>query len=193
MAAAGRVCTGFSLPYVATYVNTSGTISYTNGQKLARGVDVSIEPNASESVFYADNTEAEIANQFTGGSFTLTVDGLLAPAEKLIMGLPAVTNNWYSYDDDRTNSYFGLGFIARYMSDGTTSYVPYMLTKVAFDPIKNSAATQEAEISWQTQSLTGRILRAEDAKHTWKYLGTEYSTEALAEAALKTKLGISNG
>lgn len=195
MSAAGRVCTGFSLPYVATYVNNSGTISYTSGQKLARGVDVSIEPSASDNVFHADNVEAEVANQFTGGSFTLTVDGLLPAAEKLIMGLPAISTgaSWYIYDDDRTSGFFGLGFIARYMSDGVTSYVPYVLAKVAFDPLNTSAATQEEEINWQTQSITGQIMRAEDAKHTWKYVGTEYSTEAAAEAALKTKLGISNG
>lgn len=191
--AAGRVCTGFSLPYVATYVNTAGTITYSDGQKLARGVDVSIEPSASDNVFHADNVEAEVANLFTGGTFTLTVDGLLAPAEQLIMGLPAISTDWYLYDDDRTPGFFGLGFIARYMSDGVTSYVPYVLAKVSFDPIKTSAATQEEEISWQTQQITGKIMRAEDTKHTWKYLGKEYSTEALAEAALKTKLGISNG
>lgn len=195
--AAGRVCTGFSLPYVATYVNTAGTITYTDVQKLARGVDVSIEPSASDYVFYADNSEAEIANQFTGGTFSLTVDGLLADAEKLIMGLPTISDDWYSYDDDRAPGFFGLGFIARYMSDGVASYVPYVLAKVSFDPIQTSAATQEAEISWQTQSLSGQIMRADDAKHTWKYLGKEYDTEALAEAALKTKLGytapVSNG
>ena len=190
MSAAGRVCTGFSLPYVAKYVNTSGTISYTDGQQLARGVDVSIEPSASENIFYADNVAAETANQFTGGTFSLTVDGLLTDAEKLIMGLPAVSGSWYSYDDDQAAGYFGLGFIARYMSDGATSYVPYVLAKVSFDPIQNSAATQEAEIDWQTQSISGQILRADDAKHTWKYLGIEYATEAAAKEALEAKLGI---
>lgn len=189
--AAGRVCTGFSLPYVAKYNNASGTITYSNGQKLARGVDVSIEPSASDYVFYADNVEAEIANQFTGGTFSLTVDGLLASAEQLIMGLPELTGDWYAYNDDQTSNYFGLGFIARYMNDGVASYVPYVLAKVSFNPITTTAATQEAEISWQTQSLSGTIMRAEDEKRTWKYLGKEYATEAAAEAALKTKLGIS--
>ena len=188
MSAAGRVCTGFSLPYVAKY--ESGT--YTSGQKLARGVDVSIEPSASDYIFHADNSEAEVANQFTGGSFTLNVDGLLAPAEQLIMGLPAIENDWYSYNDDQTPAYFGLGFIARYLSDGVTSYVPYVLAKVSFNPINTSAATQETELSWQTQTITGTLMRGDDPKRTWKYVGKEYATEALAEAALKAKLGISS-
>ena len=52
MSAAGKVCTGFSLPYVALYNN--GT--YTSGQKLARGVDVTVSPESSDdNKFYADN------------------------------------------------------------------------------------------------------------------------------------------
>ena len=31
--AAGRVCTGFSLPYVAKYAASGGTITYSDGQK----------------------------------------------------------------------------------------------------------------------------------------------------------------
>lgn len=190
--AAGRVCTGFSLPYVAKYVNTSGTISYTSGQKLARGVDVTISPEAaSDNDFYADNVVAETAGgKFTSGTFSLTVDGLLADAEKLIMSLPAMTGGWYNYDNTQGNNYFGLGFIARYMSDGVTTYVPYILTKVSFDPLETSASTQEADISWQTQNITGRILRDDSESELWKKVGEEKSTEAAAEALIKTFFSI---
>ena len=40
--ATGRVVTGFSKPYVAIYQNSSGTVSYTKGQVLARGVSVEL-------------------------------------------------------------------------------------------------------------------------------------------------------
>jgi phi13 family phage major tail protein len=190
MSAAGRVCTGFSKPYIANYVNTNGTISYTGVTELARGVDVKISPETgSDNIFYANNTEAEIdSGTFTGGTLTLTVDGLLATAEAKLSGLPAVSNDWYAYDDDQDAGYFGFGFIARYMSDGVTSYVPYVLAKVAFDPLDTEASTQEENISWQTQAITGRILRADDTKRSWKYVGVEYSTEAAAVTALTAKL-----
>ena len=192
MSAAGRVCTGFSKPYIANYAESSGTITYSNGQLLARGVDVNISPDAAaENIFHADNAEAERDNRFTGGTLTATVDGLLPTAERMLSQLPAPVDDWYVYDDDQGNGYFGFGFIGRYMSDGVTSYVPYVLLKVSFDPIQTSAATQESEISWQTQSLSGKILRAGDAKHGWKNVGIEYPTEAAAEAALRTRLGIS--
>lgn len=190
--ASGRVCTGFSLPYVATYSATGGTVTYSSGQKLARGVNVSITPESGDdNNFYADNVLAESANTtFTGGEVTLTVDGLLEAAEKLIMGLPTSSGGWMTYNDDQSVPYVGIGFIARYQSDGVTTYVPYVLAKCMFNQINTSAATQEENIEFQTQELTAKIFRGDDTKHAWKYVGDEEDTEAAAEAALKTKLGI---
>ena len=54
--AAGRILTGFSLPYVAKYTNSGSTVTYSQGQKLARGVSVSIEAEAEESL--ADKIKA---------------------------------------------------------------------------------------------------------------------------------------
>ena len=193
--AAGKVCTGFSKPYVAKYAASGTTITYSDGQLLARGVDVEIEPEtADDNNFYADNVLAESGDKvFTGGTVTLTVDGLFVAAEKLIMGLPTTTTgDWIDYDDDQSVPYVGIGFIARYMSDGVTSYTPYVLCKCRFNEISTSAATQEDQIDWQTQELTATIYRGDSAKHAWKKLGkTDYSTEDAAEAAIKTLFTIS--
>ena len=194
MAAAGKVCTGFSLPYVAKYACNDGVISYSAGRKLARGVDVSIEPDSSDdNVFYADNQAAETdAGTFTGGTLNLTVDGLFQEAEQMIMGLPAPANDsdWLDYDDDQVVPYIGVGYIARYQSDGVTTYCPTIIVKVQFNQIQSSHATSEDSLNFQTQALTAQIKRADDADRSWKYLGEAQTTEALAEAAIKTKLGI---
>ena len=193
MAAAGKVTTGFSLPYVALYAASGGTITYSSGAKLARGVNVSIAPeNGSDNKFYADNIVAETdAGKFTGGTLTLTVDGLKPAVRKLIFGLPASTGGWTAYGDDMAVPYVGVGFIARQQSEGTVTYTPIVLAKCKFNLPSDEAATQEEDISWQTETLEADIMRADDANHVWKYLGDEQSTEAEAEAALKTKLGIS--
>ena len=195
--AAGKVCTGFSLPYVAVYSNSGSTISYASGQKLARGVSVSVAPEvADNNNFYADNVLAESVNgMFTGGTVTLTVDGLLPAAEKLIFGLgnasTVSTVSVYSYDDNATPPYVGIGFIARYMSDGVTSYKAIVLTKCKFSLPTEKAATQEDQISWQTTALNATIMRDDSADHVWKYVGaTEYSSESAAEADLKKLLSI---
>lgn len=189
----GQVTTGFSKPYVALYANNEGTISYTSGQVLARGVEVSMEIETSEdNDFYADNIVAESdSGSFVSGTLTLTVDGLLAAAEKLIMGLPtAGSDGFMPYDDDQEIPDVGVGFIRRVMSDGVTSYIPYVFPRCTFQQIPVEAATQEAEIDWQTQELTANIQRAEDAKRTWQKVGAGETTETAAEAKIKTALGI---
>lgn len=194
MAAAGQVTTGFSLPYVAVYSTSGTTITYTSGQKLARGVSVSVSPEtADDNNFYADNIVAEReAGVFTGGEVTLTVDGLLPTAEKLIFGLPvAGENGLTAYGDDMVVPYCGIGFVRRVQSDGVVGYQAVILPKAMFSLLGTDANTQEENIDWQTQELTARIFRADDAKRNWKHVGTVATTEAAAEATIKTFFGIS--
>lgn len=190
----GRVLTGFSKPYVAVYSNNGNTVTYSDGQILARGVSVSIEVEtaADDNVFYADNIAAEsVAGAFTGGTVTLTVDGLLDAAERLLFGLPAAgADGFTSYGDDASVPYVGLGFVCRYMSDGVTSYVPVILNKCRAQMPNLEAETQEDEIDWQTQEIEFNMMRDDSENHVWKMVGAGVSTEAAAEAKIKTALNI---
>lgn len=190
----GRVLTGFSKPYVALYSHSGSTVTYTSGQILARGVSAEIEPdsNDDENIFYADNVASEsVAGEFTGGSLTLTVDGLLTNAEKLLFGLPAADNEgWTHYGNSASIPYVGIGFVCRYMSDGVTSYVPVVLTKCRFSMPTLSANTQEDEIDWQTQELSARILKDDSANGDWKMVGSEQTSESSAEDMIKDVFSI---
>ena len=190
--AVGKVCTGFSKPYVALYSASNGTVSYTSGQLLARGVSVSASAESADANnFYADNVIAESENGvFTSGELTLTVDGLLGTAEKLIMGLPASTSGFTDYDDDQVVPDVGVGFIARYMSGGVVSYTPFIFPRCQFTFPNIDSATQEENIDWQTTDLTATIKRAENAKRTWKKVGDSVSTEAAAEEAIQNFFNI---
>lgn len=202
----GQVTTGFSKPYVALYAESSGTVSYTSGQVLARGVDVSISAETSDgNKFYADNGVAEeVSPVLSGGTVSLTVDGLLIAAERLIYGLAAAdADGWTSYGDNTEVPYVGIGFIQRVQSGGVVSFIPIVLPKCQFQYNELTAATQEEEIDWQTTTLEADILRDDSSNHNWKSIGpgfavgTTYATEALAEAAaeaeLKDRLDISAG
>ena len=196
MPVAGRVVTGYSKPKIADYACTAGVISYSNGMTLARGVSVEISVDEGDSNnFYADNQLAESdSGAFTSGTATLTVDGLKANAEKSIQGLPtADSDGFLNYNDDQNKGYKGIGYITRYQSDGVVTYVPTIIVKTKFNQLSRSAQTQEESKNYQTQQLTARIHRGDDAKHTWlKVSETEYETEAAAEAALNAALGISS-
>lgn len=196
MSAIGKVCTGFSKPYVAKYAANGGVISYSDGQLLARGVEVSIEPESSDANnFYADNVIAEtIGGMFTGGTATLTVDGLLQDAEKLIAGLPtADADGFLNYGTNQAAPFVGLGFVVRYLSGGTTYYTPVILTKAVLNPQSLSAATQGESVDFQTQELSFAVMRDDSANGVWKKVGGELATESAAASAIEEFFNISGG
>lgn len=196
----GRVITGYSMPKVAKYDET--TNKYSNLMALARGVSVNVDTETADSNdFYADNVLAESATgTFSGGTVTLEVDGLKDAARLLIQGLDEAesltvgtsTVNVYNYDDEQKAPYCGVGFVIRYMEAGVTSYVPVVLPKVLFDVDPLEAATQEEEIDWQTTELTATIFKADDTKHTWRRIGEAQTTEANAVAVVNAMLTSAN-
>lgn len=199
MSAAGKVCTGFSKPYVAKYNNTGGVVSYSGAMLLARGVSVSLSLNTTDdNTFYADNIAAEVAAAtFSDGTATLTVDGLLAAAEQFIMGTPEPTIlevdgeqvKVTHYGDEMQIPYMGVGFLVRYQSAGVVTYAPVVLTKSRFQQPATEAETQGETVSWQTQELTAKLSRDDTARHDWKLVGEDQATEEAAEAVLKALLG----
>ena len=197
MTANGRVITGYSMPkYAVIGENGYGTV-----KALARGVSVSMDiETADDNNFYADNVLAESASGlFTGGTLTLTVDGLKDDARKDIQGLPDASSvtiteggtstvSVYVYDDRQTVPYCGVGFVVRYMEDGVTSYVPVVLTKVQFSVDSIEANTQEEDIDWQTSELSAKIFRDDTTNHSWRKIGAAQTTEAKATAVISALL-----
>lgn len=192
--ATGKVVTGFSFPYVAKYAENAGTITLSNAQELARGVEVSIEVDEpSDNDFWANNQMAEsVPSRFSSGTLNLTVDGLLMSAERFLLGLAAAgQDGWTEQGDDTVVPYVAVGYIVRYMSGGVESWTPTILPKTKFNPFAPGAATEDqGEIDWQTQELTAKIFRSDNSNHGWRWIGEDFATEAEALAALKTKLGV---
>ena len=191
--AAGKVTTGFSKPYVAVYAASGGTVTYSNGTLLGRGREITITAESTDdNIFYADNVAAENdGGRFTGGTASITIDGLLAETRKLIYGLPTAQDGWTNFGDDMVIPYVGIGGIIRRMSDGVTTYVPVVLTKCRFNIAEDSASTQEESIDWQTETLEASIFRDDSSNHVWKKIGDDQTSEAAAEAVIKTLFGIS--
>ena len=189
-----HVTTGFCFPCVAKYGNTGGTNAFSNGMILARGVSVAVDADVvDDNNFYADNIIAESENgNVSGGTITLTVDGLSAEARRLIMGLPtADSDGWVQYGDSASQPYVGIGFLRRTMNEGVTYWWAVVFPKCKFAFDGEDAETQEDQISWQTKELEATFMRDDTANHVWKYVNdTPFTTEAAAEAALKDFLNI---
>ena len=203
MAAAGRIIKGFSLPYVALYHNDNGNVTYTEGRKLARGVEISVEAETTEeNNFYADNRVAEsVPGIFNSGTLTLTVDGLFLESEKFIMGITSEgqisvggkTVKTTDYGETMSIPYVGVGAIVQYQSEGVDSYEPILFTKARFNDTGIAARTMEGSIEWQTKELTATLLRDDTPTHNWKRIAESQATEAEAEAVIKAFLGIAEG
>lgn len=184
-----RVTTGFSKPYVADYSYDQETkkVTYSNPEILARGVEVSISPDTNDdNTFYADNGIAETEpGTLTGGTLSLTVDGLTAEGDKKIYGTPSADEDgWTDYGDSTKAPDVAVGYIARTQFKGEVSYVPTVIARCVFKLNDTSASTGEESVSWQTQSLEAKIKRSEGNNHNWKHIGKEYATEEAAEDAL---------
>lgn len=194
MSAFGRVRIGFSLPWVATYVNTDGTITYTGAMRLARGVDVNLSPETSEdNNFYCDNGIGESeSGKFSGGTLTLTCDDPLAAAKALVEGTAAAdTAGWVHHGDANSRPYVGIGWIVTYISDGVKTYVPTLVRKCRLTSMSDEAATQEDAIEYQTSTQEYELFHDDSSSHDWKWVNEAgFSTEAAAEAALKTAMGV---
>ena len=196
------VTTGFSKPYVAKYANNDGTVTYSGGMKLGRGVSVEIEIDAADdNNFYADNVIAETeSTQFTSGSATVTVDGLENEAAVLILGLPASeafevgenkSVNLQKYGKALNAPYVAFAYVRRTQMEGVTKYYPVIHPKNKFSIPSDSAATQEDSIDWQTQELSATILRDDTAEANWKITTDEgLDTEEEAEEVIKKYLNI---
>ena len=203
--ASGQVVTGFSYPVVALYnVNTSGTVTYSNGRILARGVsmDPQIETTDDDNTFYANNRAAESAQRrFRGGTLGLTVDGLLIDSEKLIMGLStgAVSTvtvgtdsvTMTDYGDAQEIPYVGVGAVVRSQSNGVELFRAVVYTKVRFDQFTVPAETQGENIDWQTTELSGSLNRDDTPNHNWQRVSEVLATELEAYNTVRVILGLS--
>ena len=155
---------------------------------------MSITPDTpDDNQFWANNQQAESGpSKFRSGTATLTVDGLLIAARKMIRGLPAAgEDGWIAVGDSASAPYVGIGVIQRWMSGGVEGWTPIILVKTKFE-IPNDAAETEAEdgISWQTQDLTARLYRGDNANHDWKWIGGDFDSESDAKTAMLTKFGV---
>ena len=192
---------GLSKPYYATYANTTGTVSYSNGGVMGKATEANIEIETSDdNNLYGDNAIAETDRQFTGGTLTLSTTDLSQEVSKAILGLTeqaltditGVTDESVMeliYDDTQNTPYLGVGFIVKKKVDGAIKWRGIVLTKVMFSIPADAATTQGESIEWQVPELSATIMRDDSATHMWKREAT-FTTEAQAEAYIKDRLNI---
>lgn len=196
---------GCSYLKYAIYAANNGAVSYSDGGIAAKltSVDVSLD-TASDNDFYADNAVDETDNVFAGGTLTVNTNDLTDAVAKVLLGLQelaltgeaAITGitdagvKEIIFDNRQATPYMGVGMVIKHKRAGVDAWTGIVLSKVQFAVPNDAAETQGKQISWQTPTLTAKILRDDTANQRWKAQAT-FTTEAQAIIYLNNRLNIS--
>lgn len=187
---------GLVKPFVAKYTESSGTVTYSNGQRLGKAIEHELElQNADPVILYADDGAAESMSGFSSANLTLTIDDLSIADAALIFGITADTittpgdGTGIAFDDDTNPPYLGYGIIVPKVKGGVRRWMALFLPKIKFTLPGDTYQTKGETVSFGTSELTATVVRDDTTKHQWRYLA-DFATEALAESWIKSKLSI---
>ena len=150
---------------VAKYVNTSGTITYTDAQTLGDAMNVNMEVRVAEGRLYAESTLAEYMRKIVGGTISIGVKYIPTAAQKLMFGAPektrtvgtaSVTSLLIGGAD--TPQYVGVAFYAPDMVDGNLKYTAVKVAKTLFGQPSMSLQTAGENIVFNTPTVSGEFL-----------------------------------
>lgn len=157
----------------AKYVNTNGTITYTNAQAVGDAMTATLEMRFAEGRLYAESSLAEFMRKATGGSISLGVKYVKTDAQKLLFG-STEKNRSISVSGSTstvkslvlgaksTPSYVGIAFYAPDMVDGVEKYTCVFAPKCLFGPPSMNLQTAGENIQFNTPTTSGEFL-ANDA------------------------------
>ena len=181
-------------------------VKYTEGcetEKLA-SYSTELESNDDNDLYLNNGIAETEKGSFRSGTLTHTTGDLTNETSLLILGAKKHTPEIEGieddieeivYDDDIKPSELGVGLIELHQVDGEEFHRAIVLARVLYNLPNDSATTKGESVEWQTQEVSGKILRSEqnDAtyKHPWKF-SADFSTEDNAVKYIKYKLNITD-
>lgn len=192
---------GYCKPYIAKYnVAEDGTVSYSDGRKMAKGVSLSFEPETSDdNILYGDNGPAESDKEFGGGTLEMGVTELTLADAALLLGLtvesitldgeetPSGTS--IKFGGDTEIPYIGTGSIVTKKVNGKARHRAVIFPKVQFAYPGDDYETKGETITWKTPELSATVMRDDTAAANWREWA-EFDSEAAAEKYIMQQLGI---
>ena len=187
---------------VAKYVNTSGTISYTDLQEVGAAITANFELQRSEAKLYADDGLAEYMASAVGGTISLGVKYIKDAAQKLMFGLVDKSRSvTYTQGTSTTTTtvsglgvsaknegvYVGVGFYCPAVMDGTKKFWCCRICKALFAPPNMTLQTKGENIVFNTPTTSGQMLMDDSADgliYESAYVDSEAAAIAWVDAAL---------
>ena len=159
----------------AKYVNTAGTITYTNPTEVGDAMTANLELRYAEGRLYAEDMLAEYMRKAVGGTISIGVKYIKQTAQQLLFGVQT-KNRSISYTPVGSSTsttatatsvvnggqdigqYVGLAFYSPDMVDGVKKYTCVFVKKVLFGPPSMSLQTMGENISFNTPTTSGEFL-----------------------------------
>ena len=153
----------------AKYVNTAGSISYTNPQAVGDAMTANLEMRYAEGRLYAESTLAEFMKKATGGTISLGVKYIKDAAQQLLFGSTSksrtitvgtteVSVSGLVLGAKSSPVYVGIAFYAPDMIDGVEKYTCVFVRKALFGPPAMSMQTAGESIQFSTPTTSGEFL-----------------------------------
>lgn len=188
----------------AKYVNTNGTISYTDKTAVGDAITANLELRFAEGRLYSEDMLAEYMRHAIGGTISIGVKYIKQAAQTLLFGSttasrtisyqPAggatttVTATSVVTGGKTEGNYVGLAFYAPDMVDGVKKYTCILVKKTLFGPPAMSLQTMNESITFQTPTTSGEFL-ADDSADKNLYEIAEVDAEEAAIAWVDAVLG----
>lgn len=162
----------------AKYVNTAGTITYTNRQTVGDAMMANLEMRYAEGRLYAESTLAEYMRKATGGTISLGVKYIPDAAQQLMFGSRSKSRTVTYQNNGATatstvsglvlgaktdSAYVGVGFYAPDMIDGVEKYTCVKVAKCLFGPPSMALQTAGENIQFNTPTTSGEFLADDSA------------------------------
>ena len=154
---------------VAKYVNTGGTISYTDAQTMGDAMSVNLELRFAEGRLYAESTLAEYMRKAVGGTISIGVKYIPEAVQKILFGSKEKTRS-ISVDSGSVSvkslittgksdgSYVGVAFYAPDRIDGAEKYTCVKIARAMFGMPSMSYQTAGENIQFNTPTTSGEFL-----------------------------------
>ena len=180
--------TGYRYPkYCPITIGDDGKETLGTGKVMAKGVRMDVTVNTSDVTFYADDGLAESIKEFTDGSITMENDDLTNEVLADLTGATITEEGELTASGDDTAPYVRVGFLARKIKHGKSSYQGTVYMKVQFAIPAESYETKGQSTVFKSSTLTGSIYRNADGE--WKKQ-KDFPTVTEAEAYIDGLLGI---
>lgn len=163
----------------AKYVNTNGTITYTDAQTVGDAMNVNLELRFAEGRLYAESTLAEYMRKAVGGTISIGVK-YIPSAAQIMMFNSRSNSRSITYTPDggtsttvsaaglvigrkTTSAYVGVAFYAPDMVDGVEKYTCVKIARALFGPPSMTLQTAGESITFNTPTVSGEFMADDSA------------------------------